>query len=151
MASSFQTLIKILRLEQQKGHQNKAVIGGLARFAGHWVREANSTASTPDERALIEQIGARLRAYDEKAEDQRPAEIEAIIALASGQSADAPPAHKPSESRAPSPAGDAETELDSGMDERVPEPAIDDLLGIGEPAAAPAPRPAPPRREADTA
>ena len=53
MASSLQTLVKILRLEQQKGYQNKAVIGGFARFAYHWAREAHSQAKMDTHHALV--------------------------------------------------------------------------------------------------
>ncbi|MBN1427205.1 MAG: ATP-dependent DNA helicase RecG [Anaerolineae bacterium] len=85
MASSLQTLIKILRLEQQKDYQNKAVIGGFARFAYHWAREAHGQAKTDSHHVLVDEIAGRLREYEILTEAQRPAEIEVIIALASGQ------------------------------------------------------------------
>ncbi len=86
MASSLQTLIKILRLEQQKGYQNKAVIGGFARFAYHWSREAHSQAKTDPHHALVDEIVKLLREYDHTHPDERPAKIEEIIALATGES-----------------------------------------------------------------
>ncbi|MBN1313286.1 MAG: ATP-dependent DNA helicase RecG [Anaerolineae bacterium] len=91
MASSLQTLIKILRLEQQKGYQNKAVIGGFARFAYHWAREAHGQAKTDSHHTLVDEITSRLRTYETLDESQRTAEIETIIALASGQTQVAAP------------------------------------------------------------
>jgi ATP-dependent DNA helicase RecG len=85
MASSLQTLIKILQLEQKKGYQNKAVIGGFARFAYHWSREAHSQARTDEHHALVERITEQLRDYEQTAADDRPAIIEEIIAMATGQ------------------------------------------------------------------
>ncbi|NLH06863.1 MAG: hypothetical protein GX484_04590, partial [Chloroflexi bacterium] len=76
MASSLQTLIKILRLEQQKGYQNKAVIGGFARFAFHWAREAHSQAVTEEHHQLGDAIAERLRRYDSMPQEERPAQIE---------------------------------------------------------------------------
>jgi ATP-dependent DNA helicase RecG len=85
MASSLQTLIKILRLEQQKGHQNKAVIGGFARFAYHWSREAHSQALTDDHHDLVDRIVERLRDYEQAESEDRPAILDEIIAMATGQ------------------------------------------------------------------
>ncbi len=87
MASSLQTLVKILRLEQNKGYQNRAVIGGFGRFAYHWAREAQSQAKTEAHRALVDEIANRLREYESLPEAERPAMIEAIIALATGEAA----------------------------------------------------------------
>jgi ATP-dependent DNA helicase RecG len=85
MASSLQTLVKILKLEQGKGYQNRAVIGGFARFSFHWAREAHGQARSQANHDLVDDIAARLRAYENTAEDERPALIEAIIALATGE------------------------------------------------------------------
>lgn len=85
MASSLQTLIKILRLEQQKGYQNKAVIGGFARFAYHWAREAHGQAQEEAHHALVDEIARLLREYEVASSDDRPALVEHIIALATGQ------------------------------------------------------------------
>ena len=82
MASSLQTLVKILRLEQSKGHKNKAVIGGFGRFAYHWAREAHSQAKSEEHHALVDDIAERLRNYENLDEAERPAIVEAIIQLA---------------------------------------------------------------------
>ena len=84
MASSLQTLIKILNLEKQKGFENKAVIGGFARFAYHWSREAHAQAQTDAHHALVDEIVEELRRYEDSSRDARPALLEHIIALATG-------------------------------------------------------------------
>ncbi len=86
MASSLQTLVKILELEENKGYQNKAVIGGFARFAYHWAREAHAHARTDTHHELVDEIARRLRDYESAAEDQRPAALEELIILATGES-----------------------------------------------------------------
>src|SRR5262245_53421596 len=107
MASSLQTLIKILRLEQQKEFENKAVIGGLGRFAYHWAREAQGQAESEAQRVLIETISGLLRDYDNRPPDDRPAAIDELIALAqSGLSAAPQQQRPPAPSRAPEPAED---------------------------------------------
>jgi len=80
--SSLQTLIKILSLEQQKGYQNKAVIGGFARFAHHWAREAHSKAQTTEDHTRIDQIADRLREYERADINDRPNIIGEIIGSA---------------------------------------------------------------------
>ncbi len=85
MASSLQTLIKILDLEEEKGFQNKAVIGGFARFAHHWAREAHSQAKTEAHHGLVNEITEKLCQYETAKVSERPALIEEIVALAKGQ------------------------------------------------------------------
>nr|MBN1229776.1 ATP-dependent DNA helicase RecG [Anaerolineae bacterium] len=102
MASSLQTLIKILRLEQQKHCQNNAVIGGFARFAYHWSREAHSQAKTEAHHDLVDEIALKLRAYETLAQGDRPAALEEIIAMAKGPVETAP--DELLESATPSPA-----------------------------------------------
>jgi ATP-dependent DNA helicase RecG len=123
MASSLQTLIKILRLEQQKEYQNRAVIGGFARFAYHWAREAHSQAQTNEHHALVDEIVARLRDYEFSAPPDRPAIIEHVIGLATGQvMATAEPV-----------APESDLAVDEESDEALAaEPRRDDV-GIGEP------------------
>jgi ATP-dependent DNA helicase RecG len=103
MASSLQTLIKILRLEQQKGYQNKAVIGGFARFAYHWSREAHGQAQSDTHHRLVDEIAERLRAYDSAGREDRSALIEEIVALATGQVSVDETAETPEVAEAPPP------------------------------------------------
>lgn len=95
MASSLQTLTKILDLERKKGYQNTAVIGGFARFAYHWEREAHGQAQTEEHHHIVDEIAGRLRAYDDLPEEERPPAIEEILALATGQVAIAPSSPEP--------------------------------------------------------
>ena len=46
MNNAFARLLKILSLERQLGYRNKAVIGGLDKFASRW--EADARAEAPD-------------------------------------------------------------------------------------------------------
>lgn len=85
MASSFRTLLKILALEQQKGCQNNAVIGGFSRFAYHWARETRSQAGSEQIGEVIESITEALRQYETLSVEERFAALESIIALASEQ------------------------------------------------------------------
>ena len=45
MNDAFSRLLKILTLERQQGYRNKAVIGGLDKFASRWEVDARSEAS----------------------------------------------------------------------------------------------------------
>jgi len=56
-------LIKILRLEQQQGYEDRAVIGGMARFAAEWEKEAQATARTSQQASLARDITALLIGY----------------------------------------------------------------------------------------
>jgi ATP-dependent DNA helicase RecG len=86
MASSLETLVKILKLEQRKGYDNDAVIGGFARFAFHWEREAHSQARTDQHHALVDLIADKMRAYESlEGVDARRAAVEELIGLATGQ------------------------------------------------------------------
>ncbi|HEC22068.1 MAG TPA: DEAD/DEAH box helicase, partial [Chloroflexi bacterium] len=139
MASSLQTLIKILRLEEQKGYQNKAVIGGFARFAYHWSREAHSQAKTESHHALVDEIARRLREYEAASEDERPAILEEVIALATGQ------AQAEEEELPPPPAApEAAPAPGEGAERRAEEEAT---VAVGEAVAEAAPIAPPPAPE----
>ncbi|OQY20743.1 MAG: hypothetical protein B6I34_08490 [Anaerolineaceae bacterium 4572_32.1] len=83
MASAFETLNKILKLEREQGYENKAVISGLEAMVRSWpvkaVREAPPT--TP----VVEEIVALLRDYgslpDQAARRERVAQIVDKLAL----------------------------------------------------------------------
>ncbi|NDJ51686.1 MAG: ATP-dependent DNA helicase RecG [Chloroflexi bacterium] len=88
MASSLETLLKILSLEEQKNYENKAVIGGFARFAYHWAREAHSQARSDAHHTIIDKIAEYLRDYDNSVPEERPAIIQAITELIAQTSSD---------------------------------------------------------------
>lgn len=56
-------LVKILKLEQQQGYQDRAVIGGMARFAAEWEKEAQALARNSQQAALARDITALLIGY----------------------------------------------------------------------------------------
>ena len=53
MPSALETLVKILKLEQDTDYQNKAVIGGLKSFAQHWSTDAHAQAKKPEHHVLV--------------------------------------------------------------------------------------------------
>ena len=93
MSDALSRLIKILALERKQGYRNKAVIGGLDKFASRWEADAR-TAAGPDSAAIseivslllgypaVEDIGARERIIDQIA-----VRAEAAAAEIDGQSA----------------------------------------------------------------
>ncbi len=54
MPSALETLVKVLKLEQDMGYQDKAVIGGLQSFAEHWAADAHAQAKKPEHHVLVE-------------------------------------------------------------------------------------------------
>ena len=49
MPSALETLVKILKLEQETGYKNTAVIGGLESFADNWERDAHEQAKRAEQ------------------------------------------------------------------------------------------------------
>jgi ATP-dependent DNA helicase RecG len=56
-------LDKIVTQEKRLGYRNKAVIGGLDKFAWTWKRQALAQAQTPDEKQFVADIVAQLTSY----------------------------------------------------------------------------------------
>ncbi|MBC8264900.1 MAG: ATP-dependent DNA helicase RecG, partial [Anaerolineales bacterium] len=63
MTSAFDKLTKILALEQEQGYRNRAVIGGLDRFAPFWHEEARQETAGLDIARSVEEIVALLQSY----------------------------------------------------------------------------------------
>jgi len=63
MTSAFEKLTKILKLEKEQGYRNRAVIGGLERFALFWHEEARQEAEGLESIRLVEEIVALLQSY----------------------------------------------------------------------------------------
>ncbi len=73
-------LVKILLLEQQQGYQDRAVIGGMARFATEWEREAQALARNSQQANLARDITALLIGYTALPDvDTRRAVVEEIL------------------------------------------------------------------------
>ena len=60
MSAAFSRLLKVLALERKQGYRNKAVIGGLDKFAGRWETDARGEASNP---AAVNEIVSLLLGY----------------------------------------------------------------------------------------
>ena len=75
MLSALETLDKIVTQEKRLGYRNKAVIGGLDKFASTWEREALAQAQTPDEKQFVADIVARLASYPAVEDRQERAKI----------------------------------------------------------------------------
>lgn len=63
MGNAFERLQKILALEKRQGYRNKAVIGGLDKFAARWETDGLSEVQTPEQRAEVQAIVALLMGY----------------------------------------------------------------------------------------
>jgi ATP-dependent DNA helicase RecG len=76
MTSAFEKLDKILLLEQEQNHRDKAVIGGLARFADNWREQAQREI---DDEVWIDQIAQQMRAYSQlTSQEDRRASLDAL-------------------------------------------------------------------------
>nr|HID14106.1 ATP-dependent DNA helicase RecG [Anaerolineae bacterium] len=90
MTMPIKKLTKILRLEAEK-HQDRAVIGGLARYADTWLREAGA-AFGPEAAGWVQGVADRLRAYSNLPD---PATRRKALAALSEMLRAAPPSHIP--------------------------------------------------------
>ncbi len=149
MNKAIERLKKILKLEQQQGYRNKAVIGGLGRLAERWQVDALQEATVDGQQALVDQIVARLDGYGSlQGSSARKEAIEAMLTLA-GQW-EAPPAPqftapKPSAASHPTPPASqplAEAPQASPQPVRA-EPPV--LAKVAPPPARPAMSPPAPR------
>ena len=64
MPSALETLVKILKLEQETGYKNTAVIGGLQSFASHWSSDAHLQAKRPEHHQLVDELVYCLEQYE---------------------------------------------------------------------------------------
>ncbi|MBN1286016.1 MAG: ATP-dependent DNA helicase RecG, partial [Anaerolineae bacterium] len=64
MPSALEKLVKILRLEQEQGNKNTAVIGGLKRFADTWVQEGHEQARKPEHHTLVDELHRLIAEYE---------------------------------------------------------------------------------------
>ncbi|MFZ2360425.1 MAG: hypothetical protein WA040_13870, partial [Anaerolineae bacterium] len=97
MNKAIERLKKILKLEQQQGYRNKAVIGGLGRLAERWQIDALQEATLEGQPALVDQLVTMLDGYGNvQGAAARKGAIEAMLALAGQwESPPAPPAVAP--------------------------------------------------------
>ena len=81
MTPAFEKLTKILTLEKEQGYRNRAVIGGLEKFAPFWREEARQEAEGLEHARLVEEVVALLQSY-QTLEDRgaRARAVEEILA-----------------------------------------------------------------------
>ena len=63
MTTPIEKLINILRLEAEK-YEDRAVLGGLARYADTWIQEAKASLG-PERAGWVQEVGDRLRSYSD--------------------------------------------------------------------------------------
>ncbi len=113
MPSALETLVKILKLEQETGFRNTAVIGGLGSFVSNWERDARQQAKRPEHHQLIDELVQLLRDYDSKnSVDMRHESVKYMLGRITGRIQPAYPA--PPEAPAPQEAGDHEPDAAAG-------------------------------------
>jgi ATP-dependent DNA helicase RecG len=134
--ASFDKLSKILKLEIEGGLRDKAVIGGLGKFADFWEKEAVREA--PAE--LVAQIVQALRGY--AALTDRPARVQAIERIKTLLSASAPAPRRAEPRPAPPPSEPAaQAQPIPPVAESAPAARPEPAAPPAPPAARPAPRP----------
>ncbi len=76
MGSALDTLTNILRIEQEKGYPDKAVFGGLARFADAWRKQAEQETKDTE---WLDQVTEQMRSYSRLASSEaRKAHMEML-------------------------------------------------------------------------
>ena len=117
MTEAIEKLIKILRLEAER-YQDRAVFGGLARYADTWLEEA-TTAFSPHASDWIEEVADRLRAY--KSIPGAPARSAALDVLLEVLQAGPPPSpSQPEREEEQAPTVSATSSPAPAADESVP-------------------------------
>jgi ATP-dependent DNA helicase RecG len=131
MVKPLEILEKILNLEEQDYiYQDKAVAGGLARYADTWVRQAVE-AFGESARPWVEDVAARLRAYSSLEVDARQASMAALrSALHAALSGEAAPRESPPEPAVPSQPRAVQTPS-RDTSARGLEASVSTLTGIG--------------------
>ncbi len=76
MYKSLETLKKILILEVQNRHENKAIIGGMDKFYPNWLTEAKKEGVSG---GVLDQIEAFLQRYTEMGVSERESETVTIL------------------------------------------------------------------------
>src|SRR5664279_708176 len=76
MHSSIEKLRKIIKLERDRGYDNRAVVGGLEKLLPSWEIEAR-TAQFPED--LVETISAHLRDYANIDQENRVTTIDDLL------------------------------------------------------------------------
>lgn len=78
MSSCVDKLNRFLRLEAERGYDNRAVVGGLDKFIPAWEKESGLEKLDP---SLIEAVLNFLKTYDELGLEARQSSIQSILKL----------------------------------------------------------------------
>jgi ATP-dependent DNA helicase RecG len=132
MTTPTEKLTNILQLEAEK-YQDKAVLGGLARYADTWLHESQ-TAFGPDAADWVQEIAQRLRTYSDLPDP--PARRQAMTALLEilqqGPGSGTPQqAKEETATSPPSPAKPPETKHPSPLSHTGLDSPITTLRGVG--------------------
>ncbi len=79
MRDLYDKLVKILRLEESRGFDNSAVIGGLEGFLAFWLSEARAKAATAGDRRRVEEVADRLLEYGTLPTAQRQSHVRFVF------------------------------------------------------------------------
>jgi ATP-dependent DNA helicase RecG len=102
MPTAFEKLEKILKLEQSQGFDDRAVIGGLSRFARIWQEEAHGATSERAQIAHINEIADLLAQYELMDRDRREKIVaELLTELDQPPKPSAPPRRPPPQKPTP--------------------------------------------------
>jgi ATP-dependent DNA helicase RecG len=103
MKPSLDKLQKFLKLEAERGYDNRAVVGGLERILGMWEAEARAESLPED---LIQLVGERLRSYASLSPTSRSELLEGLwkrIQRTSGENLASLPTRTPAETESEKP------------------------------------------------
>ncbi len=95
MLAAFDKLDKILRLELSQGYRNRAVIGGLDKFAVLWRDEALTESLDDVQNSQITKISDLLAGYSQADQPERQESVESILSLLQEAPDDSPPRKPP--------------------------------------------------------
>ncbi|NOZ27824.1 MAG: ATP-dependent DNA helicase RecG [Chloroflexi bacterium] len=116
MSDAFDRLKKVLALERRQGFRNRAVIGGLDKFAARWEADVLAEVKTPEQREQVQAIVALLMGYPtlespvarERVIDDILARAQRVMEAEARPSAEPVPAAAPQPTAPPPPKAPAE-------------------------------------------
>jgi ATP-dependent DNA helicase RecG len=81
MPSSIDKLLKFLKLERERGYDNRAVVGGLDKIVPSWINEARANGLDENQVATVILL---LQKYPQIESDQRPEFLEDLVKQVEG-------------------------------------------------------------------
>jgi ATP-dependent DNA helicase RecG len=124
MNPSIKKLTNFLKLEAERGHDNRAVMGGLERMLEPWEDEARQN-SVPD--PIIEVVVARLRDYRQLTPGSREEALQGLWHRLSEVFPELEPASKPAVTTSETPEAEQEAKADAELSEPVQPVQVEEL------------------------